>query len=110
MIDIVAALIDDLSVGGDLYSRHFRDSEAYPKWEPMLDDRVSQRENQWKPTLGWSRFATSKIHTHEARCISMTVRATATGSGRPFPADPMNSSKPRSTSRGPTTYLHHPRK
>ena len=29
MIDVVAALIDDLSEGGDLYSRHFRDFEAY---------------------------------------------------------------------------------
>ncbi|MFR9752770.1 DUF4288 domain-containing protein [Nocardia sp. 004] len=37
VIDIVAALIDDLSEGGDLYSRHFRDFEAYSKWEPMLN-------------------------------------------------------------------------
>lgn len=37
VIDVVAALIDDLSEGGDLYSRHFRDFEAYSKWEPMLD-------------------------------------------------------------------------
>lgn len=41
VVDVVAALIDDLSEGGDLYSRHFRDFEAYSKWEPMLNDRVS---------------------------------------------------------------------
>ncbi|MGW0178226.1 DUF4288 domain-containing protein [Nocardia sp. NPDC003345] len=38
VIDVVAALIDDLSEGGDLYARHFRDFEAYSKWEPMLND------------------------------------------------------------------------
>lgn len=38
VIDVVAALIDDLSEGGDLYSRHFRDYESYSKWEPMLNE------------------------------------------------------------------------
>ncbi|MGI5222428.1 DUF4288 domain-containing protein [Nocardia sp. CA-290969] len=38
VVDVAAALIDDVSEGGDLYSRHFRDFEAYSKWEPMLDD------------------------------------------------------------------------
>ncbi|WP_328393463.1 DUF4288 domain-containing protein [Nocardia sp. NBC_00416] len=38
VVDVVAALIDDLSEGGDLYSRHFRDFEAYSKWETMLDN------------------------------------------------------------------------
>ncbi|MGI5222377.1 DUF4288 domain-containing protein [Nocardia sp. CA-290969] len=37
VIDVVAALTDDLSEGGDLYSRHFRDFEAYAKWETLLD-------------------------------------------------------------------------
>lgn len=39
VIDVVAALIDDLSDGGDLYSRHFHDFHAYSRWETMLSDR-----------------------------------------------------------------------
>ncbi|MFE7747310.1 DUF4288 domain-containing protein [Nocardia sp. NPDC057455] len=38
VIDVVAALTDDLSEGGDLYSRHFRDFEAYSKMETLLDE------------------------------------------------------------------------
>jgi aconitase B len=38
VIDVSAALTDDLSAGGDLYSRHFRDFDAYSKWETMLCD------------------------------------------------------------------------
>ncbi|GGL32762.1 DUF4288 domain-containing protein [Nocardia jinanensis] len=38
IIDVTASLTSDLSEGGDLYSRHFRDFEAYSKWETLLDD------------------------------------------------------------------------
>ncbi|WP_280345270.1 DUF4288 domain-containing protein [Nocardia abscessus] len=38
VIDVAAALTDDLSEGGDLYSRHFRDFEAYSKMETLLDE------------------------------------------------------------------------
>jgi hypothetical protein len=38
VIDVTAALTDDLSEGGDLYSRHFRDFDAYSKWETLLGD------------------------------------------------------------------------
>ena len=38
IIDVTASLTDDLSEGGDLYSRHFRDFEAYSRWETLLDD------------------------------------------------------------------------
>lgn len=38
IIDVTASLTEDLSEGGDLYSRHFRNFEAYSKWETLLDD------------------------------------------------------------------------
>ncbi|MCX0274246.1 DUF4288 domain-containing protein [Nocardia zapadnayensis] len=38
VIDVTAALTDDLSEGGDLYSRHFLDFDAYSKWETLLAD------------------------------------------------------------------------
>lgn len=38
VVDVATALTDDLSEGGDLYSRHFRDFDAYSKWETLLDD------------------------------------------------------------------------
>ena len=38
IIDVTASLTDDLSQGGDLYSRHFRDFAAYSRWETLFDD------------------------------------------------------------------------
>lgn len=38
VIDVAAALVDNLSEGGDLYSRHFRDFDAYSKVEESLND------------------------------------------------------------------------
>jgi hypothetical protein len=36
VIDVAEALVDDLSEGGDLYSRHFRDFDAYRRFESLL--------------------------------------------------------------------------
>ncbi len=38
MVDVNRATDDDLSAGGDLYSRHFRDYESYRKMEPLLGE------------------------------------------------------------------------
>ncbi|MGW5386084.1 DUF4288 domain-containing protein [Nocardia sp. NPDC003963] len=38
VIDVSAALTEDLSAGGDLYARHFRDIAAYAKMETLLDE------------------------------------------------------------------------
>ncbi|MGW4846388.1 DUF4288 domain-containing protein [Nocardia brasiliensis] len=38
IVDVTPTLTDDLSTGGDLYSRHFRDYEAYQRMEPLLGE------------------------------------------------------------------------
>lgn len=40
VIDVNPALEDDTSVDADLYSRHFRDYDAYRKFEPYLSGTV----------------------------------------------------------------------
>ncbi|WP_218023487.1 DUF4288 domain-containing protein [Nocardia altamirensis] len=38
IVDVNRSLTDDLSNGGDLYARHFRDYDAYRRMEPLLGD------------------------------------------------------------------------
>ncbi|QIS09042.1 MULTISPECIES: DUF4288 domain-containing protein [Nocardia] len=38
VVDVNQSLTDDLSKGGDLYSRHFRDYESYRRIESLLGD------------------------------------------------------------------------
>lgn len=40
VIDVNPALADDLTVDADLYSRHFRDYDAYRQFEPYLSGTV----------------------------------------------------------------------
>ncbi|MET8799603.1 hypothetical protein ABZV91_24815 [Nocardia sp. NPDC004568] len=45
VIDVTAAPTDDLSEGGDLYSRHFRVFDAYSKWDTLLGPRATDRHS-----------------------------------------------------------------
>ena len=37
LVDVAPLLDDDLTVTSDLYSRHFRDIDAYRRFDPLLD-------------------------------------------------------------------------
>ncbi|MEV0711601.1 DUF4288 domain-containing protein [Nocardia aurea] len=39
VIDVASAVSDDLTAGGDLYTRHFRDYASYRRMEPLLNEK-----------------------------------------------------------------------